>query len=376
MNSLIQETLSAFQNRNQLNIKDGFYEEGDIFNEILVENVRRNLEASESALYEKCRQTINRGLELARGRELKAGFEHFREIEAILGSPGISYPCKLLIAAFYSSGLAYLRLKESRPEEADALSLQALAIDNYLIQEHGYHILEMHRVQQLVNLARIQMAIGHRDEALRLLFPLIRRFENRAEFPAPYRFNAFELFKEKYGDTLVVPDAIGLDAGFLQMDKVYGTPVTRFGYKPEEGGQSPLDSRFLLDFSALPFNLIRRMLDQIIVEFIWFTKGLDPVGVKAAFSANGFHSADSLKGLKIYESAYLFLAIKIHSADEEREVFLELVKSFCELAPSQPIWNAIASDFYSFCLSSREVTNHTKEQFQKIAGAGVLERSS
>lgn len=376
MNRLIQETLSAFQNRNQLNSKDGFYEERDIFNEILLENVRGNLEASETALYEKCRQTINRGLELARGRELKAGLKYFRKIEAILGSASISYQCQLLIAAFYSSGLAYLRLKESRPEEADALSLQALAIDNYLIQEHGYHILEMHRVQQLVNLARIQMAIGQREEALRLLFPLIRCFENRAEFPVPYFFNTVGPFKEKYASTPVVPVAIGSDASFLPMDKVYGTPVARFGYKTDEAGQSPMDSRFLLDFSALSFHLIRRMLDQIIVEFIWFTKGLGHERVKAVLNANGYRSADDLKGFKIYESAYLFLGIKIHAADEDQRVFLKLLKAFCEIAPYQPIWNAIVSDFYRFCLSSQEVTKHAKEQVQKMAGAGVLGRSS
>lgn len=369
MNRLIQETLSAFQNRNQLNSKEGFYEERVLFNEILLENIRGNLEASETDLYEKCRQTINRGLELARGRGLKAGLKYFRKIEVILGSARISYQCKLLIAAFYSSGLAYLRLKESRPEEADALSLQALAIDNYLIQEHGYDILEMHRVQQLVNLARIQMATGQREEALRLLFPLIRCFENRAEFPAPYFFNTVGPFNEKYASTPVVPVAIGPDASFLPMDKVYGTAVARFGYKTDEASQSPMDSRFLLDFSALSFNLIRRMLDQIIVEFIWFTKGLGHERVKAVLNANGYRSADDLKGFKIYESAYLFLAIKIHSADEGQEVFLELVKSFCELAPSQPIWNAIASDFYRFCLSSQEVTKHAKGQVEKLVAA-------
>ncbi|MCB9294743.1 MAG: hypothetical protein H6559_16720 [Lewinellaceae bacterium] len=113
------------------------------------------------------------------------------------------------------------------------------------------------------------------------------------------------------------------------------------------------------------------MLDQIIVEFIWFTKGLDDESVKAVLRANGFHSADVLKGLKIYESAYLFLAIKTHAAHEGQEAFLKLVKSFCQLAPSQPIWNAIASDFYRFCLSSSEVTKHSAEQVKKIAGAGV-----
>ncbi|MCB0598757.1 MAG: hypothetical protein KDD28_32080, partial [Phaeodactylibacter sp.] len=70
MNKLIQETLSAFQTRSLLNSKDGFYGETDIFNEILLENVSKNLDAQESALYQDCRQTINRGLELARAREL------------------------------------------------------------------------------------------------------------------------------------------------------------------------------------------------------------------------------------------------------------------------------------------------------------------
>ena len=371
MNKLIQETLSAFQTRSLLNSKDGFYGEMDIFNEIILENASKNLDAQESALYQDCRQTINRGLELARARELAAGFEQFRKIEAILSSAVISYQCQLLIAAFYSSGLAYLRLKESRPEEADALSLQALAIDNYLIQEHGYDILEMHRVQQLVNLARIQMAIGQKEEAYRLLFALIRCFENRPEVSAPYRFNTLGLFSEMYASTPTMPAVIGPDKPFLQMYRVYAAPVTRFHHDPDKGARNPLECRFLLDFSNLPFDLIRSMLDQIVVEFIWFTKGMSSGEVKAVLSANGFHSSQSLKGLKIYESAYQFLAIKIHSADEEREVFLALVKSFCELAPSQPIWNAIASDFYRFCLSSQEVTKHAKEkeQVEKLVGA-------
>lgn len=371
MNNLVQETLSAFQNRNLLNGKEGFYEEKDIFNEALLEKISENLDAPECALYLDCRQTINSGLELARARELAAGFEQFRKIEAILSSAVVSYQCQLLIAAFYSSGLAYLRLKESRAEEADALSLQALAINNYLIQEHGYDILEMHRVQQLVNLSRIQMAIGQKEEAYRLLFALIRCFENRPEVSAPGHFHTLTIFREKYGAAPVFPEPIGPDAAFLPLDQVYGRPVARFGCKPGEPGQGSLESRFLLDFSTLPFGLIRSMLDQIIVEFIWFTKGMDSGEVKAVLSANGFHSSQSLKELKIYKSAYLFLAIKILSADEEREVFLALVKSFCELAPSQPIWNAIASDFYRFCLSSSEVTKHSAEQVKKIAGAGV-----
>ncbi len=367
MNKLIQETLLAFQRRDQ----DRFQEETDVFNEILLENVSRNLDAKEAALYQECRKTINLGLERARAKELKAGLEHFGKIEAVLASSAVSYQCQLLIAAFYSSGLAYLRLKESRPEEADALSLQALAIDNYLIQEHGYHILEMHRVQQLVNLARIQMAIGERKEAFRLLFALIRCFENRPAFPAPYRFNTLILFSEKYASTPAIPVAIRPDQSFFRMDRVYATPVTRFHHHPEKIGRNPMDCRFLLDFSNLPFDLIRSMLDQLIVEFIWFTKGLDTGEAKAVLSANGFHSLQGLKGLQIYKSAYLFLAIKIHSADEGQEVFLELVKSFCELAPSQPIWNAIASDFYRFCLSSQEVTKHAKEQVKKLAGGWV-----
>lgn len=372
MDELVQETLLVVQKRDQ----DGFQEEIDIFNETLLENISRNLDAKEVALYQECRKTINLSLELARAKELKAGLEHFGKIEAVLGSAAVSYQCQLLIATFYSSGLAYLRLKESRPEEADALSLQALAIDNYLIQEHGYQILEMHRVQQLVNLARIQMVSGQKEEAFRLLFVLIQCFEDRSAFPAPYRSNTMGLFSEKYAFTPVVPEAIGPDKSFLHMERVYTAPVTRFDQYPEKGGRNPMECRFLLDFSTLSFDLIRKMLDQLIVEFIRFTKGLDHGGVKTLLQAHGYSSTDDLQGLRIYESAYLFLAIKIHSADEGQEAFLELVKSFCGLAPSQPIWNAIASDFYHFCLSSQEVTKYAKEQIQKMVGAEVLARRS
>ncbi|MCB9350333.1 MAG: hypothetical protein H6573_22880 [Lewinellaceae bacterium] len=369
MNNLIQETLSAFQKRDQLNSNDGFNKEKDIFNEILLESISRNLDAPEYALYQKCRETINRGLEQGRAGALKAGLEQFRKIEAILCSPTVSYPCKLLIAAFYSSGLAYLRLKEYRAGEAEALSLQALAIDNYLIQEHGYHILEMHRVQQVVNLARIQMATGLKEEAFRLLFALIRCFENQPEFPAPYRFSTLGFLKEQYAEAPAIPAAVGLDKSFFQMGRVNETPVTRFGNMPGGGGQSPLECRFLLDFSALPFEVIQSMLDQIIVEFIRFTKGLEEYRVTDILYANGLRSVGDLTHLKIYESAYLFLAIKIHAANDEQEAFLNALKSFCEVASSQPIWNAIVSDFYGFCMSSREVERGTKEQVRKIAGA-------
>ena len=373
MKSLLDETWSAFRNRSLLNVKEGFYEEGDLFNEILTENICENQSQPESNLYQRCRKTINRGLDLARARELRSGLDHFKKIEPVFAAPKVSYQCKMLIAAFYSSGLAYLRLKESRPLEADALSLQALAIDNYLIQEHEYHILEMHRVQQLVNLARIQMAMGNRDEALRLLFPLFRCFENRGEFPGTGRFNDLPLFRKKYESVPLFSEPIGPDEQFLPMDKVYKTPVTRFGCKPDGTGRSALESRFMLDFSTLSFDLIRRMLDLVMIEFIWFTKGMDPAEIRAVFNAAGVRSVEDLEGLKKYRSTYLFLAIKLHAGDEDRGTFLELLKSFCELSPYRPAWDAVASDFCGFCISSDLVATEIKEQVKNLADANALQ---
>ncbi|MCB9290617.1 MAG: hypothetical protein H6560_25135 [Lewinellaceae bacterium] len=309
----------------------------------------------------------HQSIELARARQLAAGLNiQVKLRQSSVVTLFLSMP--IAYRHFLQFHLAYLRLKESI-RRGRRIEPAYFTINNYLIQEHGYDILEMHGCNNW-SILRIQMVIGQRKELLGCCLP-DPVFENLYAFPAPYRFNTLGLFREKYASTPVIPSAIGPDMPFLETDRVYATPVTRFHHHPEKVGRNPMECRFLLDFSNLPFDLIRSMLDQIIVEFIWFTKGMDTGEAKAVLSANGFHSLQSLKGLEIYKSAYLFLAIKIHSADEGQEVFLELVKSFCELAPSQPIWNAIASDFYRFCLSSQEVTKHAKERVKKLTGAGV-----
>jgi len=369
MDTLIKETLSAFRQRDAINITDGFFQEKDIFNEMLLECIGKNLNGTEKMQYQKCRKTINRGLELGRAKKLEAALEQFKKIELILCKSSVSLQCKLLIAAFYCSGLAYLRLKESKQEEAVSLSLQALAINNYLIQEHGYDILEMHRVQQIVNLTRIQIISGQKEDAFHLLFALLRCFENRPEFPAPYRFNTLNFLKEKYASTLSVPAAIGLNNPFLQLEKIYDTPITRFKNNPDRDDQRANQNRFLLDFSELSFELIERMLDQIIVEFIRFTKRLNLAQVKTILSTQGIRSVDDLRYLKIYKSAYLFLAIKIHAANGEHEVFLKLLKSFCKKAAFQPIWKAVVLDFYGFCESSGRVSADVKDQIYRAVSA-------
>lgn len=123
----------------------------------------------------------------------------------------------------------------------------------------------------------------------------------------------------------------------------------------------------LLDFSALSSEWTKGMLGQIIVEFIRFSKDLDPDEVIAILNANGIHSLDDLKGLENYQSAYLSMATKLHAVDKGQEIFLTVLKSFCEISPSPPVWEAIASDFYGFCMASGMVTQDIKEQVRVIA---------
>lgn len=364
MQNLIQETLTAFQKRSRLNCQSGFHVERDTFNEILMDKAGDMLPRAESDLYQRCRQIINCGLESARSKDLNGGLEQFRKIEAVFGAARVSYPCKMVIAAFYCSGLAYIRLKESRPEEADKLSILALVIDNYLIQEYNLQILEMHRVQQLVNLARIRMALGQREAACRLLFALIRCFEGWPEPPLSSVADADALFRKEYPASLTGTSPVGR---LLAFEKIKAVPVTRFDHLTGKNGMKATKARFMLDFSDLSFDLIKSMLDQIIDEFIRFTRGLNPPEVIEMLKANGFRSTDDLNGLKPYESACFFLTFKLQAADEDLKIFLKSLKSFCALPLSQPVWEAIVSDFYIFCNSSEMITPDIKEQIRIIA---------
>lgn len=351
------ETALGFQQNGSLIVKDGFYEEKDHFNETLLRHIENKLYTAESSLFKGCRKSMNEALDLGRAGDVGQALDIFESMEAIIGKPDLSLLCKLLIATFYSSGLAYLRVKDSQPKEADALSLQALAIDNFLIQEHGIEVLELHRVQQITNLARIQIKIGQQDEAFDLLFALVRSFEHHPSFPVCHKFNTLNLFNDKYPTAPPLPLPIGQLPLNNHISKIYETPLHRFQSGREYDAPNAIESLFLLDFSALTADVIETIFNDVIIEFARFTQKLNATEVGTILSRYGFRSIEDLSNFKAYETAYSYLSLKIHEANGAYSTFLRAVKSFCTLASFQPKWKAIAKDF-------APINQHSNIEFQ------------
>ncbi len=362
MNTLIQETLQAFQQRNELNFKDGFYQQKDLFNKTLLKSIQDRIDDLEYDLFLDCRKKMNEGLDFGRAGNLELAIEEFKPIETLIYHPKHSSLLKLLLATFYSSGLAYLRLKQSNPSEADALCLRSLALNNYLIQHHEIEVLELHRVQQIVNLARIKWIIGQRDAAFDLLFAIIRSFEHRTGFPACYQFNNMHCLQEQYPSEIPTPSPVGDYPLNRQFKHIFDTRVKRFEKGLEQEGLSAMESLFMLDFSALSFELIQRVFDDVIIELVSFTRAFSQKEVRAILQKYHFKTIDDLINYRKYETAYLFLAMKIHALNGEHTAFLKLLQSFCKKAAFQPIWKAVTSDFYHVCQSSGTIKTDVEKQ--------------
>ncbi|HMQ48987.1 MAG TPA: hypothetical protein PKA00_06095 [Saprospiraceae bacterium] len=325
--------------------------EKDIFHETLLKEMQASLNSREVSIFLDNKKRINEGLEYGRAGVMDAAFQQFEAVESNICSLPLSYPCRLLIMSFYNSGLAYLRVKANEPEEANRLCLQALFINNYLIQAHGFNVLEIHRVQQMANLARILFRSGQKEQAFNILFALLGCFEQKDNFPLIYSYNRLEMLHDEYRSTGLTTNPIGRHHPSSQLHEVYQTPVTRFG-KRSSMKATDITALFLLNFSKIPSELLERMLAHLIEFYIDFSKGLDNAAQKAIFNRHGIYSDTDLKGWEAYQSAYLFLKIKVHFLNKEFQDFLNALKSFSQNVSQPSIWNAILMDFHSFCQTS------------------------
>ncbi|MCB9076626.1 MAG: hypothetical protein H6631_03490 [Anaerolineaceae bacterium] len=368
MHTLIQKTFTSFRDRNGDYQKNGYMIERDIFNEILSARTAENLDTSEDRLFQECRRIIKQALVEGRKRNLEIAYVCMEEVETALHLNPISDQCRLLIITFRNGALAYLKYLDAAPDEGKALLLDALAIDNYLIQEHDYWVLEMHRVQLMQNLVRIDKIFGNKEEAIRQIFYLIQCFAEHSLFPACYLFTDPAPFREIYRARIAERMATSGPAGDLSV--VYTTPVTRFSPPAARFGEmreetlldNHLRTRFLLDFSALSFPLIERMYNQQVTELAMLARGKNYPELRALFGAYGFHTISDLKPFRPYRMGYLWFTIKLHAIHGEAHSLLEAVEALCEIEAYPPLWESAAVDFYHFCRSSEQLEPDLKHR--------------
>ena len=112
-------------------------------------------------------QATAAGLKLSREGRLALALTNFQAgqvvIEQMADGPG-----RHLVEAFHEAAWAYLDYREGRPGHARQRVSHALELDRLLEREHGFAILQLHRIQLAHNHSRVEMRFGSKNKALKL----------------------------------------------------------------------------------------------------------------------------------------------------------------------------------------------------------------
>ena len=342
----LRDTLNSFQHRKELIHDQGFPEIPNLFKEAMRERVGARLSEEENRLFFECRAAMNQCVELLREKKIEDGRSGLLKMEEVLSDTGLSFECRILITSFYSAALAYYRYKVGDLEAARALSLKAMAIDNYLVQILGYEFLELHKVVQIINMADIYRVDGNLKAAHHILFGLVYAYSETSSPEGKVALTNLDSLNEKFAGFPLRPLFLEREEPAAEMDPVYKTTLPRFLLKSQG---HPLMNRFSIDFSALPFELKGQGFDLIILTLIRYTQNCTASELKELFDAYGFRAVNDLEGHQRYFTQHLFLSSKLHWAHENHREYLNAVKAFCDLTHSEDFWGPLKDDFLAYC---------------------------
>jgi hypothetical protein len=122
---------------------------------------------------------------MARAGHLAEGEQGLRESEVVLHAPALSAEGRLIVESFNEAVAAYLDFRRGDERRARDRIHGALRIDTALIAQHGYEVLELHRIQLVHNLIRIETRFGDAVAAVQMSADLLAYLEGDvARWPA------------------------------------------------------------------------------------------------------------------------------------------------------------------------------------------------
>jgi hypothetical protein len=133
-----------------------------------------------------CVKARMQGLFAARRGHLATAAQQFGEAREIIHSGRLSLESELICKSFQAAAEAYLDYRGSAFDHARSRVHEALAIDVVLVEEYGYEILHLHRVQLVHNLMRIDARCSRFENCIDLGCRLLNHLEGSSEIlPGP-----------------------------------------------------------------------------------------------------------------------------------------------------------------------------------------------
>ncbi|HEX3127947.1 MAG TPA: hypothetical protein VH394_11510 [Thermoanaerobaculia bacterium] len=143
------------------------------FYRLLMDDVLGRLPLRERLVFRHSYRAARQGLVLARRNDFDSAAERFAISRDILESRRPGEATRLLATSFLEAALAYFDYRHGRPDAARERIHTALDCDLTLEAEHGFHCLEMHRIQASDNLMMIDLRAGETERGLTLAGSII-----------------------------------------------------------------------------------------------------------------------------------------------------------------------------------------------------------
>lgn len=183
-------------------------------------------------------------------------FDEGREFLESSDPTPVSTEARLIGASFLLSGGAYLDYVTGDLVEARHKVYTALDADVTLEEEHGYDLFQMHRLQALLNLMRIELQEGHCQEAFELSGQVVAYLEGQQDRIGVHRSWRPETFR-------------GLPRSFprIMLVEMVEEVARAFSDSERTGHWSVFAQAAHLDeYSAAPRPLHPRIRDWIVLK--------------------------------------------------------------------------------------------------------------
>jgi hypothetical protein len=151
------------------------------FYRLLMDDVLGRLPLTERLVFRKSYRAARQGLALARKNDFDSAAERFAASREVLESRRPGEPTRLLATSFLEAALAYFDYRHGRLDAARERILTALDCDLALEVEHGFHCLEMHRIQASDNIMMIDLRAGQAERGLTLAGSIVAYAEGIAD---------------------------------------------------------------------------------------------------------------------------------------------------------------------------------------------------
>lgn len=182
----IQTTLEHYRQGRSKPIQITPESSGDLFShklQILSEN---RIPLADKLLMHKFNNARERGLLATRRGDFVTAERVFAAARVLLQLNKLSPEGSLLYQSFLEQAEAYLNYRRGDFDQAHNRTSEALAIDMVLEDEYGYHILLIHRIQLVHNLARIDARCMYLERAIELACQILSYLEGALEvLPIP-----------------------------------------------------------------------------------------------------------------------------------------------------------------------------------------------